>query len=239
MKRTILITGAALRLGKAIAHTLASAGWGVAVHARRSAVQAEAFCADLASSYGVCAWPILGDLEAPDGSDAVFDAALSRAGQIDALVNNASIFERQPLATATAADFERHWRINTLAPILLTQRLARHVAERGTCGAVVNLLDQRIAHSHADAMPYQLSKATLAAFTRSAALGLAPSVRVNAVAPGAVLPPVDAAAREPAGAFPLNARPRPEAVADAVRYLLDADSITGQTLFVDSGQHLL
>ena len=239
MKRTALITGAALRLGKAIAHALASAGWNIAVHARRSTAQAEALCADLAASCGVRAWPVTGDLGTADGPDAVFDAALSCAGQIDALVNNAAIFERQPLAAATAADFERHWRINTLAPILLTQRLARHVAERGTHGAVVNLLDQRIARPAADATPYLLSKATLETFTRSAALGLAPAVRVNAVAPGAVLLPTNAAASEPAGAFPLAARPSPEAIADAVRYLLDAGAVTGQTLFVDSGQHLL
>ena len=239
MKRTVLITGAARRIGKAIAHALASAGWDIVIHAHRSAAQAETLCADLAASCGARAWPVAGDLGTADGAGAVFDAALSRAGRIDALVNNAAIFGRQPLAAATAADFERHWRINTLAPILLTQRLARHVAERGAQGAVVNLLDQRVVRPCADAVPYLLSKVTLEAFTRSAALGLAQTVRVNAVAPGAVLLPVDAAASEPAGAFPLDTRPRPEAVADAVRYLLDADAITGQTLFVDSGQHLL
>ena len=239
MKRTVLITGAARRLGKAIAHALASAGWDVVVHARRSAAQAEALCDDLADSYGVNAWHVNGDLEAPGDPDVVFADALHCANHIDALVNNASIFGRQTLDTATEADFERHWRVNTLAPILLSQRLARHVADRGTQGAVVNLLDQRITRPGTEAVPYSLSKAALEAFTRSAALGLAPAVRVNAVAPGAILLPADSAAREPAGAFPLNVRPRPEDIADAVRYLLDATAVTGQTLFVDGGQHLL
>jgi NAD(P)-dependent dehydrogenase (short-subunit alcohol dehydrogenase family) len=239
MERTVLITGAALRLGEATARALARAGWNVVVHACRSAAQAGALCADLTSSCGVRAWTVNGDLEEAGGPDAVFEAALSRAGRLDALVNNASLFERQPLASAAAADFERHWRVNALAPILLTQRLARHVAERGARGAVVNLLDQRIVRPGADAVPYLLSKTALEAFTRCAALGFAPTLRVNAVAPGAVLPPADAAAGEPAGAFPLGARPRPEEVADAVRVLLDAAATTGQTLFVDGGQHLL
>jgi NAD(P)-dependent dehydrogenase (short-subunit alcohol dehydrogenase family) len=239
MKRTVLITGAALRLGQAIARTLARAGWNVVAHARRSAAQAETLCAGLAADCGVSAWPVAGDLEAPGGPDAVFEAALARAGRLDALVNNASVFERQPLASAEAADFERHWRVNALAPVLLAQRLARHLAERGARGAVVNLLDQRIARPGADAVPYRLSKKTLEAYTLSAALGFAPRMRVNAVAPGAVLPPADAAAAEPAGAIPLGARPGAAAVADAVRFLLDADAVTGQTLFIDGGQHLL
>lgn len=236
MNRTVLITGAALRLGKAIAQGLAGVGWRVVVHAHHSVAEADALCAALAATGGT-AWRITGDLHACGGPDAIFDAAVLAAGRLDALVNNAACFERQALASATAADFERLWRINALAPILLTQRLARHLAERGASGAVVNLLDQRIARPGIGATPYLLSKATLDVFTRSAALEFAPRVRVNAVAPGAVLPP--STVLEPAGAFPLAARPTPEQVADAVRILLDAPSTTGQTLFVDGGQHLL
>jgi NAD(P)-dependent dehydrogenase (short-subunit alcohol dehydrogenase family) len=182
-RRAVLVTGGAVRLGAAIARALAAAGWDVVVHARRSAAQAEALCAGLAASRGVSAWPVSGDLQAPGGPDAVFEAALARAGRLDALVNNAALFGRQPLAAAAASDFERHWRLNALAPILLTQRLARHLAERGARGAVVNLLDQRVVRPGADAVPYLLSKVALEAFTRSAALGFAPRLRVNAVAP--------------------------------------------------------
>ena len=237
MNRTVLITGAALRLGNAIARALAGAGWDVVVHARSSVAQADALCADLAAC-GVRAWRVTGDLLADGGPQTVFDAAVACAGWIDALVNNASVFERQPLAAARAADFERQWRINALAPVLLTQRLAGHLAARGARGAAVNLLDQRIACPGAGAIPYLLSKKALEAFTLSAALELAPALRVNAVAPGAVLPPTGAVAGEPAGAFPLEARPTAEQVADAVRYLLDADAVTGQILYVDGGQHL-
>jgi len=239
MNRTVLITGAAVRIGHVIAEALAKGGWDVIVHANRSANQAGALCAHL-RTLGRQAWQATGDLLAPTGPDAVFDAALDAAGPIDALVNNASLFARQPLAEATPDDFERLWRVNTLAPIRLTQRFAAHLSARRTSGCAVNLLDQRIAHTGcAGATPYLLSKKALEAFTLSAALEFAPALRVNAVAPGAVLAPANADAKEPAGLFPLRDRPTAAHVADAVAYLLDASAVTGQILYVDSGQHLL
>jgi NAD(P)-dependent dehydrogenase (short-subunit alcohol dehydrogenase family) len=237
MSRTVLVTGAAVRLGSAIAEALARAGWDVVVHAHRSLAPADALCARL-RALGSQAWRVAGDLLAPGGPDAVFDDALGAAGSLDALVNNASVFERQPLATAAPGDFERLWRINALAPIRLTQRLAGHLSSRGARGCAVNLLDQRIAQASAGATPYALSKKTLESFTLSAARELAPTLRVNAVAPGAVLPPEAAGAREAAGSFPLGSRPTAGHVAEAVRYLLDAEAVTGQILFVDGGQHL-
>ncbi|HNX36212.1 MAG TPA: SDR family oxidoreductase [Kiritimatiellia bacterium] len=238
MNRTALITGAAIRIGNVIARTLARAGWNVVVHAHRSVTEADALCADLAAG-GARAWRVTGDLADDGGPAAVFEAGIACAGQIDALINNAAVFERQPLASATAADFERLWRINTLAPILLTQRLAAHVTARKACGSAVNLLDQRLSRASAGALPYMLSKSALETFTLSAALEYAPDLRVNAVAPGAVLPPpAQSGTKEPAGAFPLGTRPAAEHVAAAVRFLLDAESVTGQVLFVDGGQHL-
>ena len=238
MQRTVLITGAAVRIGGAIAEGLARAGWDVAVHAFRSGARAEALCAQL-RALGRRAWRVEGDLAAAGGPDAVFGAAVAACGAVDALVNNAAVFARGPLAEAPAGLFEDLWRINALAPIRLTQLVAAHLAERGARGSVVNLLDQRIARPGcAGATPYLVSKRALEAFTLSAARELAPALRVNAVAPGAVLPPPGPGAGEPAGAFPLGARPTAAQVADAVRFLLDADAVTGQILFVDGGQHL-
>lgn len=237
MNRTVLITGAAIRIGNAIARTLARSGWGVVVHARRSGDQADALCAELQAAGGR-AWRVAGDLLPPDGPDAVFDAALAAAGRLDALVNNAAAFALQPLADTSPADFERLWRLNTLAPIRLTQRLAAHLAGRQASGCAVNLLDQRVARPCAGAIPYLLSKKALEAFTLSAALEFAPALRVNAVAPGAALVPGSPQGKEPAGDFPLRARPTPEQIADAVRFLLDASAVTGQILYVDGGQHL-
>ena len=239
MNRTVLITGAAVRIGRAIAETLARKGWDAVLHAHRSAAEAEALCGQLRAR-GARAWCVSGDLLAPAGPESVFEAALAAAGRVDALVNNASQFARQPLPSASAEAIERLWRINALAPIRLTQLLARHLAVRRATGCAVNLLDQRIARAAVpDAAPYLLSKKALEAFTLSAALEFAPALRVNAVAPGAVLPPVAPDAREPAGAFPLGARPSADQVAEAVAFLLDASAVTGQILFVDGGQHLL
>jgi NAD(P)-dependent dehydrogenase (short-subunit alcohol dehydrogenase family) len=237
MNRTVLITGAAVRIGRVIAETLAQAGWDVVVHAHRSTGQADDLCSRL-QALGQKAWRVAGDLHAAEGPAAVFASAVAAAGHIDALVNNASVFEREPLVEASAASFDRMWRINALAPILLSQRLFAHLTARGACGCAVNLLDQRIAHPCAGAIPYLISKKALEAFTCSAARELAPTLRVNAVAPGAVLLPEGPSALEPAGAFPLGTRPTPVLVADAVRYLLDAQPVTGQILFVDGGQHL-
>ncbi len=238
MNRTVLITGAAVRLGRVMADTLARAGWDVIVHANRSAAQADTLCTHLAT-HGGKAWRVTGDLLAAGVPEAVFDAALACAGRVDALVNNASQFALQPLASATPENFERLWRINTLAPVRLTQRLAAHLAARHATGSAVNLLDQRIAHPNAGAVPYLLSKKALEAFTLSAALEFAPALRVNAVAPGAVLLPSAASNKEPAGTIPLLTRPSAEQVAAAVRYLLEAEAVTGQILYVDGGQHLL
>lgn len=239
MKQTILITGAARRIGRGIAETLARTGWNVVVHAHRATAEADALCAALTADTGARAWRVAGDLAAVGGPDAVFAAALAQAGRIDALVNNAAVFARQPLADATAADFDHQWRVNALAPMMLTQRLADHLKRRDAVGCAVNLLDQRITQPDAMAVPYLVSKKALEAYTLSAALAFAPRLRVNAVAPGAVLPPTDTAAREAAGEFPLSARPTVSQVAAAVRFLLEAESTTGQILFVDGGQHLL
>jgi NAD(P)-dependent dehydrogenase (short-subunit alcohol dehydrogenase family) len=238
MRRTVLITGAAARIGSAIAETLARAGWDVVVHAHRSLTPADALCGRL-HGLGRQAWRVTGDLLAPGGPDSAFDAALAAAGALDALVNNASVFARQPLAEATPADFDRFWRLNALAPMRLTQRLAAHLSARGARGCAVNLLDQRIAQASVGATPYAVSKQALAAFTLSAAREFAPALRVNAVAPGAILPPQAADAREPAGPFPLGTRPSALHVAEAVRYLLEAEAVTGQIIFTDGGQHLV
>jgi NAD(P)-dependent dehydrogenase (short-subunit alcohol dehydrogenase family) len=239
MNRTVLITGAARRIGEALARELARAGWNVVLHAHHSIRAADALRDELRAQ-GVQAWRVRGDLQPPGGADAVFDAALAEAGGIDAVVNNAACFERQSLADATPEAFDALWRLNTLAPIRLTQRLAAHTSARQTAGCVVNLLDQRIALPHAGCLPYLLSKQALATFTTCAALEWAPSgLRINAVAPGAVLTPVTEADREPAGGFPLGRRPTVRHIAEAVRFLLEAESVTGQILYTDGGQHLM
>jgi NAD(P)-dependent dehydrogenase (short-subunit alcohol dehydrogenase family) len=241
--RTVLVTGAAVRLGRAIALALAEAGADVVVHARHSAAAAGTLCAEI-RGLGRRAWQVSGALETPTGAEDLFRQAVAAAGPIDGLVNNAAVFALSSLAQADAAAFEMAWRVNTLAPVMLTRALSAHVRARRLptgrpVAGVVNLLDQRIARPGAGCLAYGVSKQALAAFTLGAARELAPDLTVNGVAPGAVLPPPAGTDRETAGAIPMGRRPTPEQVADAVVFLLGSPAITGQIVYVDGGQHLV
>lgn len=240
--RIVLVTGGAVRIGSTIAEALAAAGAGVVVHAHASRAAATELVAAIRERGGQ-AWCVFGALETPEGVTGVFRDALAAAGRLDGLVNNAAVFARQSLVQSREADFERPWRVNALAPMLLTQMLAEQVAASHPgavvpVAGVVNLLDQRIAHPCTGCLPYLVSKQALAAFTSAAALELAPRITVNGVAPGAALAPVSAAAREPAGAVPLGRHCTPAQIAAAVVFLLANPSMTGQILYVDGGQHL-
>ncbi len=239
-RQTALVTGGAVRIGRALALTLARDGVDIVLHFRSNRAAAEE-TAQVIRDLGRQAWLVCGALEAPDAVGSLFQEAVAQAGHVDILINNAAVFTHGTLAETAAADFESVWRVNTLAPILLTRALAAHIRARGpdAAGVVVNLLDQRISGLRGGSLAYSLSKRALADFTRAAAVELAPQVRVNAVAPGPVLPPPAGAPHEPTGPLPLGRRPTPQEVADAARFLVRARSVTGQILFVDGGQHLV
>lgn len=222
----ILITGAA-RLGAVMASDLMAAGHAVILHGKSKKPPVDA-------PY------VIQPLDAAEDADALFSKALDLSGgALDAIICNAAAFERTPGFDLPPGMAERLWRTNTLAPMILTGHLHRHLAGRGASGHAIHILDQRIASDHlAGCLAYALSKKALADFTTAAAVGYAPVLRVNAVAPGAVIPPPDPAHSEKAGRF-LTAKPRPEDVAAAVRFLLETPCVTGQILFVDGGQHLL
>ncbi len=235
--QTVLVTGGAIRIGAVIVDVLAKAGWNVVVHANQSRTEAEALCAHL-RLYGVHAWSVTADLSLPHAAHELFAGILKLTGRLDAIVNNAALFSLK----REMSDCERACmlRVNVQQPAQLTNNLFDHLSAYQARGSVVNLLDQRIARvAMATATPYEQSKLLLAQATVADALALAPVLRINAVAPGAVLCPAEPAAKELAGAFPLGHRPTPVDVAWAVRWLLEAESITGQTLYVDGGQHLL
>jgi len=236
-KGAVLVTGGAIRIGAAVTEALARAGWDVVVHANRSWAEAEVLC-DRLRSLGVGAWRVGGDLTPSSAGKAVFAAACAAAGRLDAVVNNAAVFSTRRAMEMSDEERQRMFQVNADAPMALTQCLWEHLKTRGAQGCAVQMLDQRIAGDVVAFTPYVGSKKMLAAFVREAAIELAPVLRVNAVAPGAVLLPVAPEAREPAGYFPLGFRPTPAQVADAVRWLLEADAVTGQTVFVDGGQHL-
>jgi NAD(P)-dependent dehydrogenase (short-subunit alcohol dehydrogenase family) len=233
--KTALVTGGAVRIGRAICEALAREGCRVVIHCNRSARQARALAMRLRRDGGQ-AWVVQGDFRSPGGCERVMARAFRAAGTVDVLVNNASVFHKQSLLAATDADLRAEWEVNLAAPLRLMQAFAR----RARRGKIVNLLDRRIASRQLDAVPYLLSKKALAELTRLAAIELAPAIMVNGVAPGAVLAANRKGnAREKAGRFLLGRRPAVDDVVRALVFLLHADSITGQIIFVDSGQHLV
>jgi len=233
---TVLVTGAARRIGRAIAKRLAAAGWRVLVHARRAD---DADAVSLADELRTRAFFV--DLAEPLGPARLFNDVCAAEPGICALVNNAAVFS--PSAELPPEEVDRLMAVNATAPEKLATMLGLRLMtndERGAglprFGAVVNLLDSRIL-SAPPSTPYARSKQALMEAQRRQALQFASVMRVNGVAPGPVLAPVGA--REKGGETLLDARPSPEDVAQAVEYLLSANAVTGAVLPVDSGQSIL
>lgn len=240
---TALVTGGAVRLGAAVCRRLAREGCRVVIHCRDSVAEADELCAEL-QSMNCESFLVRGVLDGEVSASKVLAAACDAAGRVDILINNAAVYERGMLLEAGEDSFMRHFKVNTLAPLMLMRELVKHscVANGNETRAVriINILDRRVNGAATGCIAYHLSKCALAEATRSAALELAPHAIVNAVAPGPVLaPPSGGVISEKAGTVPLIDRPDAEDVADAVMMLLQTDSVTGQILYVDGGQHLL
>jgi NAD(P)-dependent dehydrogenase (short-subunit alcohol dehydrogenase family) len=237
--RSVLVTGGAKRIGAAIARRLAGEGWRVVVHYLHDADQA----AHYAKSLGSGAAAICADLSDPAAAEALpARAAALAGGRLDAVVNNASAFVFNKATTFTIEDWRRDETVNLLSPILIARAFAGNLPQ-GAQGAVVNILDQKLWNPNADFFTYTMSKIGLEGATRLLARALAPSVRVNAVAPGLTLPSgkqTDEEFAAVAGKYNLMRRPIDiEAVAGAVSFLLSNDAVTGQTILVDNGQHMV
>lgn len=237
----VLVTGAARRLGRDIALALAAGGWQVAVHYRSSEEDAIKTVADCAQLSGAAA-AFHADLNDETAVRGLLPAVVERMGQVDAVVNNASTFEQDSAASFGFAAMDRHLHSNTGAAIVLAQALHAHVASRGARGAVVNLLDQKLWNQNPDFFSYTLSKAALEAAGTMLALALAPQVRVVGVAPGLTLTShllTDEQFEARHKLSPLGRSSTPADVAAAVKFALENSSITGTTLLVDGGQHLM
>lgn len=237
--RSALVTGAGRRVGRAIALRLADAGWDVAVHYGRSRDEAEATAAAVRVRR-VQAVTLGADLAVEEQVESLIDRASEAIGPIGLLVNNASVFEPDRLETMTRASWDSHMATNLRAPVVLMQRFAARLPADSD-GVIVNILDQRVLNPNEEFLSYTLTKVALLGLTRTLALDLAPRIRVSAVGPGPSLPNT----RQEPGAFeaqasslPLRRAVAPEEIADAVAYLADARSITGQMIAVDGGQHL-
>jgi pteridine reductase len=236
-----LVTGAARRLGAAIARTLHAAGFDVALHCHRSRAEADALAATLEATRPGSVLVLQADLAEFDRMPELVANTIGWRGRLDALVNNASAFFPTPFGNATPAQWDALFAANARAPFFLTQAAALHL--RATRGAVVNLTDIHAERPLREHSVYGMSKAALVHMTRALALELAPDVRINAVAPGAILWPEDGKDEAAKAALlartPLGRTGTPEEIGEAVRWLLqDARYTTGQVLRLDGGRML-
>ncbi|WP_267226356.1 pteridine reductase [Dyella silvae] len=236
-----LITGAGKRVGAVIARTLHAAGYDLALHYRHSAAEAELLASSLERQRAGSAFTVQGELANIDGLPELVQRVLSRFGRLDALINNASAFYPTPVGSATPAQWNDLFASNAQAPFFLAQ--AALPALREARGAIVNLVDIYAERPLAHHPLYCMAKAALAAMTRSLALDLGPDVRVNGVAPGAVMWPSDGKPYDDQQAMlartPLQRAGSPEDVAGAVLWLLrDAPFVTGQIIRIDGGRTL-
>lgn len=237
--RVVLITGAARRVGAALARGLAADGWSVAIHHRGGEGAARALMAEIQAGGGQ-ADVFHADLTDPIERGVLIARVVQRFGRIDGLVNNASLFEYDSLASLTEASWAAHLAANLSAPVFLIRDFAAAVS-RDADAAVVNILDHKVAAPNPDFFSYTAGKVGLAGLTQTLALALAPQVRLNGVAPGLILRSGDQTQEEYERAWRDTPLERGAALADvvaAVRFLLTASSVTGQILTVDGGEGL-
>jgi NAD(P)-dependent dehydrogenase (short-subunit alcohol dehydrogenase family) len=238
--RTAVVTGGAVRLGRSLAERLAREGADVCLHCH-SSVAAAAKTLEQIRACGVRATVVQADFSRPaHATRAVFDHAARELGPVNVLVNSAAIFLPGNLEDTTEADWDRHHNVNLKTPILLSQEFARRLPD-GARGHIVNIVDWRGLHPVPGHLAYTLAKSGLVAATRLLAQELAPRIQVNAIAPGAILPPPgepDAYLERLATRIPLGRTGRPEDVADALVYLLQSEFVTGAVLPVTGGEEL-
>lgn len=239
MTPAILITGAARRIGAVIARRLHACGCNLALHYHRSGDDMQALCAELEAARPHSTLALRADLADPATLAPLVASTLARFGRLDGLVNNAASFHATSLAETTADEWDGFMASNARAPFLLGQAAAD--ALRHSHGAIVNITDYYAAHPRADLIAYAASKAALEAVTKGMAKALAPQVRVNAIAPGAIAWPEqdldDSSKQAIIDATALGRAGHPANIADSVRWLLlDAQYVTGQIIHVDGGR---
>lgn len=237
--KTALVTGAAKRIGRAVAFRLAQQGYAIGVHYGVSEAAALRLCEDL-EGLNIRAVPLQADLSQPDSVQNLIPAAVAALGPLQVLVNNASVFQDDRLGSIEVGAWQTHMHTNLLAPVLLAQAFAGQAALPDNA-SIINLIDQRVLNPSPPFFSYGLSKAGLWYATRTLAQGLAPKVRVNAVGPGPTLPSIHQTLAEfdaEAASTLLQKPVTPEDIAAAVAYLIEARAVTGQMICVDSGQHL-
>ena len=237
--RTALVTGSAKRIGRAIAYALASDGWKVAIHHNRSTAEAESLVDDI-RSLGADAIAVKCDLSDAAAVAGLIPECNRELGPLTCLINNASLFEIDDPLAFDADKWDRHAAINLRAPLQLARDFAGQLPEQDG-GCVINMLDQKVFNLNPDFFSYTLTKVAMEAATRLLAMALAPRVRVCGIAPGITLISGNQTQQgfERAHACaPLGHSSDVDDIVAAVRYILSAKSMTGDTMLIDGGQHL-
>jgi len=237
--KAALVTGAARRIGRAIALDMARHGWAVAVHYHRSAAEAAELVREIESAGGR-AVALPADLAREAHTQALIARAVEALGPLTCLVNSASLFEMDKIETVTRASWDAHIETNLRAPLVLSQGFAAQLPG-GAQGNIVNMLDQRVWNLTPYFLSYTVAKAGLWTLTQTLALALAPRIRVNGIGPGPTLPSPRQSAEqfaEQCRAMPLGRGTTPEEICAAVQFILSAPAMTGQMIALDGGQHL-
>jgi NAD(P)-dependent dehydrogenase (short-subunit alcohol dehydrogenase family) len=236
MKGTALITGGARRIGRAIALSLVGRGYKIALHYHSSQQDAEKAASDIRSK-GVDCELFQCDLSHSGKVATLIPRVFERFPDCNLLVNNASVFQRARLMETDEALFDRHFDTNFKAPFFLSRDFAQHCRK----GHIINILDTKISRTLIEYFAYTLTKKALYEFTRMAAKELGPSIRVNGVSPGLILPSADLGPedfKKMGDRVPLKTTGNPESIVSAIDFLIDNTFITGECIFVDGGEHL-
>ncbi len=240
MSKTILITGAATRIGRVLTKGLANNGWTVAIHYNSSQKQAQTLAKDIILSGGQ-AVTLQADLTEPSQTEVLIVQAAQKLGRpLDALVNNASVYLPDDAREFTAEQLNTHMAVNLTAPLMLSKVFAAHLP-KSRKGCILNMIDQRVLRPTPDFFTYTLSKQALYAATKTLAQALAPAIRVNAIGPGPTLKSTYQTEGEftrEVEATLLETGSPPDSILQAALYLLSAQAVTGQMIAVDGGQHL-
>lgn len=237
--RVALITGAADRVGAAIARRLARDGWAVLIHYRSSGEKAEALAAEIRAAGGAAA-TVAADLADRTQRGRLIGEAAKPFGPLSLLVNNASLFERDAVADLDETLWDAHFAVHAEAPAFLARDFAAQLPPDAK-GNIVNIIDERVLDLSPAYFSYTLSKAVLWTMTRTLAQSLAPRIRVNAIGPGPTVPPPHVSPEAHARRLtelPLGRSADADAIADGVAAILGLDSMTGQMIVLDGGEHI-